>query len=300
METELKCQFCNKNFSNKSNLKYHIKTNKTCQIIQHQNDIINCEFCGKIFTQQTIITHNKTCKKRLNEEIKRLQIEKDEENKKILSEKDEEIKKILSEKDKQIKKILLEKDEKDEEIKHLQMRILELETENKIYLQDHEVVQKLALQPKITNTNNDNRIKINNNFFNDPEKMKQIVNEKLTKDYVTDGQKGIAQFACNNLLKDENGNMNYICSDSSRCIFKFQNSDGNIEKDVKAKKLTSMLIDAGISSKSYEVAQTLWTKEDGGVDYNKFQTYGPYGTEIRAMQVDNSVFRNELACLTSL
>ena len=78
MEHELKCEFCNKNFSNKSNLKYHTRTNKTCQIIQHKNDIVNCEFCNKVFTEQTIITHNKNCKKRLNEEIKRLQIENEE------------------------------------------------------------------------------------------------------------------------------------------------------------------------------------------------------------------------------
>jgi hypothetical protein len=287
METELKCEFCNKIFSNKSNLKYHIKTNKTCQIIQHQNNVINCEFCSKVFTEQTIISHNKTCKKILNEEIKLLQIEKDEEIKRLQIEKDEEIKRL------QI--------EKDEKIKQLQMRILELETENKIYLQDREVVQKLALQPKITNTNNnDNRIKINNNFFDNPERMKQMINEKLTKDYISDGQKGIAQFACNNLLKDENGNMNYICSDPSRCIFKFQNSDGNIEKDVKAKKLTTMLIDAGIANKAMSVGPSLWTKEDGGIDSNKFETYGPYTTEIVSMQIDNSVFRNELACLTSL
>ena len=94
--------------------------------------------------------------------------------------------------------------EKEEENKNLQLRIVELETENKIYLQDHEVVQKLALQPKnsTTNTTNNNN-RINNNFFNDTEKMKQIVNEKLNESYVTDGQKGIAQFACDNLLKDE-------------------------------------------------------------------------------------------------
>ena len=66
----------------------------------------------------------------------------------------------------------------------------------------------------IKNTNNnDTRIKINNNFFDNPERMRQMIDEKLTKDYISDGQKGVAQFACNNLLKDENGNMNYICSD---------------------------------------------------------------------------------------
>ena len=183
------------------------------------------------------------------------------------------------------------------------MRIIELETENKIYLNDHKVVQKLALQPKNsttnnTTTNNDNRI--NNNFFNDPEKIRQRINEKLNENYVTDGQKGIAQFACDNLLKDDEGNQNYICTDPSRHIFKFKNSEGDIEKDVKAVKLTNMLIDAGISSKSYEVAQTLWTKEDGGVDSNKFEQYGPSHLEITEMNIDNSVFRNKLAVLTSL
>ena len=189
--------------------------------------------------------------------------------------------------------------ENNEEIKKSQMRIVELEAVNKIYLQGHEVVQKMAIQPKNT-TNNDTRIKINNNFFDNPERMKQMIDEKLTKDYISEGQKGVAQFACNNLLKDENGNMNYICSDLSRNVFKFYNSDGNIEKDVKANKLTNMLIEAGIANKALSMAPLLWTDEDGNINSNKFLIFSPYTTEIASMQVDNSVFRNELACLTSL
>jgi hypothetical protein len=278
----LKCEFCDKSFSNLSNLKYHKKNNKKCQIIQLQNDntdnntiLPSCEFCNKTF--RDLNNHFKTCKKKFDYEFQRLQTEKDE--------KDEEIKKI--------------RNEKDEEIKKLQIRIVELETENKIYLQGHEVIQKLAVQPKITN-NNDNRIRINNNFFDNPERIKQMIDEKLTKDYISDGQKGVAQFACNNLLKDENGNMNYICSDPSRHIFKFQNSEGNIEKDVKANKLTNMLIEAGITNKALSIAPSLWTDDDGNINSNKFQTFVPYTTEIASMQVDNTVFRNELICLTSL
>jgi hypothetical protein len=294
---ELECEFCNKSFSTMSNLKYHIKTNKKCQIIQKEKNyelssFVNCEFCNKIFTTQIFKIHNKTCKKKLIEENKNLQIENIE-IKKIVNEKDEEIKNLLDiifEKDEEIKKL------QNEEIKKLQMRILELETENKIYLQDHEVVQKMALQPKISTTN---KIKINN-FFDNPEKIKQMINEKLNKNYICDGQKGVAQFAYDTLLKDDEGNMNYICSDPSRHIFKFQNSEGNIEKDIKANKLTNMLIDAGITNKTLSVAPSLWTEDDGKIDSIKFQTYGPYTSEITSMQVDNSVFRNELACLTSL
>jgi hypothetical protein len=286
---ELKCEFCDKSFSNSGNLNYHKKNNKKCQIIQLQNnnnDLIlsSCEFCNKIF--RDLNSHYKTCKKKIDSEFQKLQFEKDEEIKKLRNEKDEEIKKL--------------RNEKDEEIKKLQMRIIELEAENKIYLQDRDLVQKLAAQPKTTTNNNDNRIRINNNFFDNPERIKQMIDEKLTKDYISDGQKGVAQFACNNLLKDENGNMNYICSDPSRHIFKFQNSEGNIEKDVKANKLTNMLIDAGITTKALSIAPSLWTDEDGNINTNKFQMFVPYTTGIASMQVDNTVFRNELATLTSL
>ena len=66
------------------------------------------------------------------------------------------------------------------------------------------------------------------------------------------------------------------------------------------KQLTNMLIDAGISSKSYAVAQTLWTKENGDMDINKFEQYGPSHLEITELNMDNSIFRNKLAVLTSL
>jgi hypothetical protein len=284
----MECEFCKKNFSSTSNLRYHIKTNKKCQEIQLQQnkdnivfECINCEFCDKNFTKQTIKIHYKTCKKKIDIELK-----------KLLSDKDTEIKNLKKD-NKKIKNLLSEN-------KKLQMRIIELEAENKIYLQDREVVQKLAMQPKTTNTNNnDNRIRINNNFFDNPERIKQMIDEKLTKDYISDGQKGVAQFACNNLLKDENGNMNYICSDLSRNVFKFYNSEGNIEKDVKANKLTNMLIDAGITNKALSIAPSLWTDDDGNINSNKFLTFSPYTSEIASMQVDNSVFRNELATLTS-
>jgi hypothetical protein len=286
---DMECEFCKKKFSSKSNLRYHIKTNKKCQEIQLQQnkdnivfENVNCEFCDKNFTKQTIKIHHKTCKKKIDIELKNL-----------ISDKDTEIKNLKKE-NKKIKNLL---SEKVEENKKLQMRIIELETENKIYLQDRDLVQKLATQPKTTN--NDNRIRINNNFFDNPERIKQMIDEKLTKDYISDGQKGVAQFACKNLLKDENGNMNYICSDLSRHIFKYQNSEGNIEKDVKANKLTNMLIEAGITHKTLSVAPSLWTEEDGNINSNKFQTYSPYTSEITAMQLDNSIFRNELATLTS-
>jgi len=268
------CEFCNTNLKTLSSLNYHKKSNKKCLEIQNKNDEIFsiCEYCDKKMTNQSMKKHLLNCKdKILKQEIEQLKKEK------------------LLFHDKIIKL------EYENSILH--DTIIKLETENNIYLQDREIVQKLAMQPKTANTNN--KIKVNN-FFDDPERMRKMIDEKLNKDYVSDGQKGIALFAVNAMLQDDNNNKNYICSDPSRHIFKFHNNEGNIEKDIKANKLTNMLIDAGISSKSYTVAQSLWTDKNGKIDTDKFETYSPYIYQIATMQLDNSIFRNELACLTSL
>jgi hypothetical protein len=274
----MECEFCNTILKSSSSLKYHKKTNKKClekQNIGSTDEFISCEFCDKIFTSRILKTHIKTCK-----------------NKKV-KEKDDIIKELLKEKD-LFKELLKEKDDIIEEMKN---RILKLETENDIYKNDHDFVKNLASQPKTT-TNN--KIRVMNNFFDNPEKVKQLVDEKLTQNHICDGQKGVAQFAYDILLKDDEGNINYFCTDPSRSIFKFQNSDGETEKDIKAMKLTNMLIEAGLKHKAGTIAPTLWTKKDGTVDADKFQIFSPSTNEIILMQTDNSVFRNELACMISV
>ena len=307
----MECEFCKTTLKSLSSLNYHKKTNKKClekQNIFLTDKFIPCEFCNKTFTSQTLKTHLLSCKNKKEQEkdeiiklkdniIEEMKKEKDlfEE---LLKEKDDIIENTIKEKDDIIENTIKEKDDIIEEMKN---RILKLETENDIYKNDHDFVKKLAAQPKnTTNTNNNNKIRVMNNFFDNPEKVKQLVNDKLTQDHVCDGQKGVAQFAYDILLKDEDGNINYFCTDPSRSIFKFQNSDGETEKDIKAMKLTNMLIEAGLKYKAGIIAPTLWTKKDGTVDSDKFQIFSPSTNEIILMQMDNSVFRNELACLISV
>jgi hypothetical protein len=298
------CEFCKTTLKTLSSLNYHKKTNKKC--LEKQNvsskEFISCEFCKKVFSNQTLKIHIKTCK---NKKVK----EKDDIIEELLKEKSI-IDNLLKEKDDIIEEMKKEKDDIIEEkdnllkenydiIEEMKNKILKLETENDIYKNDHDFVKNLASQPKIT-TNNNNKIKVMNNFFDNPEKVKQLVNDKLTQNHICDGQKGVAQFAYDILLKDDDGNMNYFCTDPSRSIFKFQNSEGETEKDIKALKLTNMLLDAGLKHKTGTIAPTLWTKKDGTLDSDKFQIFSPSTNEIILMQSDNSVFRNELACLTSV
>ena len=309
----MECKFCKTQLSTVGNLNYHIKNNKKCLDIQKKqnqtdnNMLVSCDFCKKQFSNKSLKTHLQCCKNKtielIEEKVKLIEYmkkEKDaliEEHKK---EKDDLIEEHKKEKDDLIEEMKNEKDEMKEEILFCKNRILKLETENDIYKNDHDFVKNLAAQPKITNTNNNNKIRVMNNFFDNPEKVKQLVNDKLTQDHVCDGQKGVAQFAYEILLRDEDGNINYFCTDPSRSIFKFQNSDGETEKDIKAMKLTNMLIEAGLKYKAGIIAPTLWTKKDGTVDSDKFQIFSPSTNEIILMQMDNSVFRNELACLISV
>ena len=292
----MNCEFCKKDFSTKSNLSYHQKNNKTCLLIQQKvNDntieiaLVNCEFCDQSFSESNLIRHLPKCKKKLLIEI----IKKDKEIEDLRKEKDKEIEDLRKEKDVEIeklKKIIKKLKKKNMD---LNISIQSLKVANCIYSEDHKEIIKMAKEPKTNNI-------IGNNFFSDTEKIKEIINTKLDRFDIAGGQKGIAQFAVNNLLKNEDGIPNYVCTDPSRQIFKFQNEDGQLEKDVRASKLTNILFESGLKDKSYDIGQKLWTKEDGSQDSEKFRMYQPKIYEINSMNSDNSTFRSELVCLTTV
>lgn len=130
--------------------------------------------------------------------------------------------------------------------------------------------------------------------MNDKERMKDIINKELTESHVLDGQKGISKFVCESIIVDEHGNLNYICTDPSRDVYKFRNENGNLEKDLKAKKLTDALIKADLKIKSIEMAENFWTNEDGKVNKNRYQTAQPMLQQILSLKSDNTNFRAEL------
>ena len=62
---EYKCQYCNKIFSQKSNLNTHIRTAKKCiatREIKEEIQSFNCESCNKSFTTKLSLNyHKKIC-----------------------------------------------------------------------------------------------------------------------------------------------------------------------------------------------------------------------------------------------
>jgi hypothetical protein len=264
----MNCEFCSKTFSTKSNLISHQRTTKYCLDIQgKENKTFVCTFCSKTFSlNQTLQEHYQTCKQKKHNDIV----------------------KIIQEKDKIIQ-------EKDEYIAKLEARLEKFE----------DAIIESSKKPNTTNNNTDNSttniIVTNNNTLNltDKEAIKEIVNEKLTQNYVCNGQRGLAKFAYDNILTDENGNLKYKCVDPSRQNFEFTNNNGIIERDVKANKLKQALIDSNVIRQAGSVGEKVWTNADGTVDNDRFDVFNTKVLEILSVDKDDAKFRTELSILTS-
>jgi hypothetical protein len=124
--------------------------------------------------------------------------------------------------------------------------------------------------------------------------MSAFLEEKMDKEVVAGGQKGLALLLTNTVLKDK-----YKCVDPSRQNFEFTNELGEVERDVKAKKLTNALIKSDICAKAGERGMQLWKKEDGSTDSLRHDAHSKKVLEMIMFSQDNSTFRSELSALTS-
>ena len=166
---------------------------------------------------------------------------------------------------------------------------------------DHELIKEIAKQPKTTNNNTtNNTLNITTCLdFNNIDKIKNVIENDFDIDYAVRGQKGLAHFVNEKLLKDDNGKPIYICTDPSRQIFKYKDDKGEIRKDVEAKKLTNYIVDGGIKTKTTNVSKEWYTNDDGNLDMTKFNIMLDQQQSILKLKDDNNIFKKELASLTS-
>ena len=279
-----KCEYCNNVFKSLKTLNQHKRLAKFCLVKQKKQLI--CEYCNDIsysdkdfeYHQNNCITFLKSKNQELEEKMKELQ----EENKDIVYYQNETefYKKQLTEKNEQLV-------EKENQIKHLQDQIVS-------------ITKTAVSKPTTTNNNINNKI-LNMSILNlDSENVKSIINDKYNLDVISEGQKGVAKFATNFLLKDSDGNLNYVCTDASRKIFKYKNNDGELEKDMNAQRLTDILTDNGIFNTTSQITKDHWTNDDGSIDDDKFSKLFSKTLEINSLKEDNTIFKNELIAQTSI
>ena len=266
-----KCLYCEKSFSTKSNLINHQKTAKFCLDKRESEYKEYICICEKIFTTKiNLERHVKSCK--ISNTISR-----NEENIKLKNE----------------NKIYLKQlEDKDKHIKELEDKLTSIALAG---------VTKSTTTNNNINNNNNKILNISSLDINDIEKIKNILDTKFDHNYIIDGQKGVAQFLVDHYLKDDEGKLKYVCTDPSRQIFKYKDDLGDIQKDVKAKKLTKTLIDGGLKEKNNDISESWWTKDDGKTNTDRFTVLQPKTSEISNLSIsENTLFANELSSLTTI
>jgi len=273
------CEYCKTSFKSLSSLNYHIKNAKYCLLIQGKNTDktvkqkdFTCNFCNKILcSKRNLNNHVESCEKdfknilkyetRIKELEKQLQIQKES----------------------YIEQIEIYKNQ------------------NLILQQTIERLSTKAIEkPTTTNNTINNNLNITTTIdFDDIDKIKYIIEEDFNINYAVDGQKGIANFLADKFLKDENGNLIYICTDPSRYVFKYRDSSGEFKKDLEAKKLTNYIIQGGIKKKAVNVSNEWYTNENGDIDMEKFTIVMDYQQSILKIKDDNAIFKRELATITT-
>jgi cell division protein ZapA (FtsZ GTPase activity inhibitor) len=319
MDHKINCEHCNTTFKTKSALNSHINKAKYCLLIRKKNEqsetvsekekVFKCKHCKKILSsKQSLKNHMNCCYEKKDGEFKELRERTDREFKELKERTDREFKELkeqtekkLFEKDKVLIKVntqlesLKEQLEKQEENYREQIKDLQ----DKLDRIANKAIDRPTTTVTNTNTTNNNNLNIMTPIdFDNYEILKDAIDTKLNANHIVDGQRGLAQFLVDAILKDSEGNLKYKCTDSSRGIFKFLNSEGEIHKDVDAKKLISYVVNGGIKGKSVEIANRWYRDEDGVIDMMKYEIMNEPQQHILKIQDDSSCFRRELASMT--
>ena len=256
----LTCNFCQKEYTTKGSLNNHIKTNKKCIILRggtiDSTNLLCCEYCEfKTLTKSALKLHS--CKNKKEFQIKQQNAVLKIDNKKM-----EKTIKVLEK---------LFQDEK-EKLSSLQTELkIQKEYTSKLEekIKTHEV-HLFSLSSKATTTTTSN-VRISNVYNNlepldlNEEKIRREVEDNFTNNHFNDGIKGVARFTKDYILKsNEEGKSKYICSDTSRGIFKYLDENGLLQKDVKASKLKNS-IQAPICKKSHSMLMNKFDEQDENV-----------------------------------
>ena len=193
----MECCFCKKILKNGGILKTHQKTAKYCLKIQGVDASkggFEC-LCGMSFTTKLRLTsHAGVCS--INNECVRNLLER--KNSKILA--------------------------LEDETRELKTVIRELKSENKILMRSQNCMEEVARQPKImSNKTVNNKVSFLTPLDLSCERLKELVETNFNNSYLLEGQKGVARFTFEHVIKDEDGKLQYICTDPARHTFRFRN-----------------------------------------------------------------------------
>jgi len=250
----------------------------------------NCKYCGSNFKRRDLLfKHQNNTQYCLNIQLREKEREREREQ---LKTELENTKRDLESTKRECEKLKIQLESTKRNLED--MKEDRDDYKDKVFsLANNPINNYTALTNTNTNTHNgNNNILMLTPFDMNKQKFSDVIKESFTKDYMIEGQKGVAKFAVDKLLKDEDGKLQYVCTDPSRQIYKFKTIEGDVERDVKAQKLTKNIIEE-IKRKSQSIVVA-----DMNSDADVFMLIANNFQEINGMEGDNSDFRNTLASLT--
>ena len=183
-------------------------------------------------------------------------------------------------------------------VKELLKKIEMLEKEKNIWLEEKKIllqekkdlIETIAKNPrKTTNIHNTLNLSVFNKSDDD---IKQLVQDNYNKEYLIEGQKGVARFTHSHVLKTEPNQLPmYTITDKTRGNGKYKNSNSEVVIDNGMQGLTKKL-HPSIKNKAINIAIV----EDA---MNNQEVYEGY-QEVFKMDDDNSVFREEMIRLSEV
>ena len=99
--------------------------------------------------------------------------------------------------------------------------------------QNRKVISEIAKQPKTTHNTTHNNLVLPSVDMTQTS-INEAVELHYDRNHLFAGQKGVADFAKEHILTNEQKELGYICTDSARGVFKHIGEDGEIVKDIKA------------------------------------------------------------------
>ncbi len=234
------CQYCNSSFKNNSCLNYHQKNAKYCLNLRKDDLSYKCEYCNKVIsTKYKLETHKNICKERekynieksYNDNINLKQNEIDILNCKlndVVSELETVRRELENVKQNNINLQILLENNKGEK------QMLE-----KYFESDQDTIKAIASKTTVTNTNK-NKITINNRLDLSYERLAPFA-ENYTMEHFKRGSAGIADWAGENFLLDDNKEPLYVCSDKARKNFIYIDEKGNRIRDEHAETLRNQI-----------------------------------------------------------
>ena len=190
-----------------------------------------------------------------------------------------------------VQKLRKELLEYKQEIIVLRQKVEILEKDKELWINQSQTLAKNFGNPKKTTTNIHNTLNLS--IFNkSDEDIKQLVEDNYNKEYLIEGQKGVARFTHSHVLKTEPNQMPmYTITDKTRGNGKYKNSNSEVVIDNGMHGLTKKL-HPSIKNKAINIAIV----EDA---MNNEEVYNGY-QEIFKMDDDNSVFREEMIRLAEV